>query len=145
MDTESKVATGLFVASMAVVGIHGFIAHGFGNGVLFLIIMLVALSIHVGLGLVACLTIAKVMGSSFGLLGHAIIKLAGIIAATAALDVLLPSGMGIVSLTIYLALLFFLFELEWAEVIGFALALWVLKIGVVIAIGSVLASMFAAG
>ncbi len=100
-------------------GAHGVIA--------ILTLDAVQLCILVPLGILACFFAAKLLQTSFGTIGSAILKLATLVVVADAISMLpliFPFGL-LLTFVVYVILLAWLFELEAADVFYFALIMWV--------------------
>jgi hypothetical protein len=101
------------------------------------VIFVVAL-IEAALGIVAAYVTASLLGTGFGELRSAFVKLAGIIIFCGALGALIPFG-GIVVFFVYFGLLIWLFQLEVYEAVVFSVVLWVTRLVVRLAAAGMIA------
>ena len=90
-------------------------------------IVAVAAVLETVLGILAAYVTSSISGISFGELGTAALKLAGILVFTGALAFLIPFG-GFIAFFVYLGLLVWLFELDMREAMLFAVVLWIMRL-----------------
>jgi hypothetical protein len=100
--------------------------------------------IEVALGVVACYVTARLMDTSFGYLGSATLKLAGILTFTSGVSALTGMLGWLLAILAYLGLLMWLFDLDALEAIVYAFVLWVVRIVVVMGVMVVLAGLIGA-
>lgn len=123
---EYKVPGALIGVSMLIYGAF-FYWHLGGEGlVVGSLIMISATIIEVILALGACFITAKLLGTSFGNLGSAIVKLTAIVLFPSAVGLILPGGW-IWTIIFYLGLLYALFDLDGWEPIYFAVILYAIE------------------
>jgi hypothetical protein len=105
-----------------------------------LAIQIAGLVIGVFLGIIACYVTASLLGTSFGYLGSAALKLAGIFTFPTAVSQLVPFGW-LLSLILFFGLLTWLFNLDWFEALIFTFVLWGVRIGFIFGLAMLLASL----
>lgn len=140
LDTnEDKVALGLLVSGVVILGWVGLSHAGVAGAAVILLVYGLYAAISVVAGVAAAFATAYLMNASFGLFNSAVLRLAGIIVFTAALAVAIPYG-GWLALLVYIGLLFWLFELEPFEILVFTIILWIIRF----LLGLILAAMLLA-
>ena len=137
--TEDKVALVLLVLGSALLWWVGLSGAGVAGAVVVLVAYGLYAVISVIAGIAAAYATASLINASFGLLHSAVLRLAGIIVFTAAISVAIPYG-GLLSLLVYIGLLFWLFELEPFEILVFTIILWVVGFLVGLALVAMLVS-----
>ena len=96
------------------------------GAMIMLVLLLIQLVLGVSIGIAACFATGYLLGTSFGYLGEACIKLAAIFTFPMAVAVLVPGGicvMVIVFPLLYFGLLLWLFDLQFLEGFFFTLVL----------------------
>jgi len=107
----------------------GFLTGGSAGLVAMVIYLPVRLIVQVILGVIACFITARFMGTSFGYLKSALVKLAAIFVFPSAATFFIPWVGGIIAILLYWKLLEWLFELEALETIMLAIVIWFVNIG----------------
>jgi hypothetical protein len=106
------------------------------DGILGMLIYLpIRIAVQVTLGVVACFITAKIMGTGFGDLKSAIIKLAAIFMFPGAVTFFIPYVGWLMALVLYWGMLEKLFELEAMETIVLAVVIWLVNLGAIIFLG----------
>jgi hypothetical protein len=85
----------------------------------------VTLAFKLVIGTVACLLTSKIMGTAFGYVGSALLKLAAVFIFPGAVTLFIPWIGWLVALLLYWGLLEWLFELDALESIVFVIVIWV--------------------
>lgn len=98
----------------------------------------VLMVVQAALGIGAAFLVAMVIGSSFGELRSAGVKIAAILFFCAGIGVWLPMG-GLVVLFVYLGLLMWMFGLQMYEAVIFAIVFSVVRFGVYLALAGLIA------
>jgi hypothetical protein len=127
--TEYRAPLVLLAVGFVVMLIQAGMAESAGGFVITIVFRLIGLVIGVAVGIGACFLVASMMGTSFGYLRSAIVKLAGVFAFTSALSGFV-GGWGLnwlITVPVYLGLLMWLFELYLYEAFVYALVLWVVQ------------------
>src|SRR5690606_8438382 len=106
-------------------------------GVVMGIIFVIAV-VETIVGIAVAYVTAAVLGTSFGELRTAVLKLAGILVFSGAIAFILPLG-GLISLAIYFGLLMWFFGLEVYEAVIFAILFSLARVLVVLGIGGMFA------
>lgn len=122
----------LIAAGFGISASYGLIHNGVAGLAGIAIYTSVATVVRVGLGVIACLITARIMGAAFGYAGSALLKLAAIFLFPSAVELFLPSIAGwIVGLILYWGLIEWLFELDAMETIVFAVVIWLVNIAAI--------------
>lgn len=123
---EAKIALGLLVIGVLLLCARALFFAGAAGAMIMLVLLLIQLVLGVSIGIAACLATGYLLGTSFGYLGEACIKLAAIFTFPMAVAVLVPGGicvMVIVFPLLYFGLLLWLFDLQFLEGFVFTLVL----------------------
>jgi hypothetical protein len=136
-DSQSSPKDYLIPGILMGVGILIFLTYAFiMGGTAGLAAMAVYLPIRlvmmVVLGVIACFITARIMGTGFGYLKSAIVKLAAIFIFPAAATFFIPWVGWLLALLLYWKLLEWLFELEALETVVLAIVIWFVNIGAMI-------------
>jgi hypothetical protein len=133
-DTESDPKDYLIPGVLLSIGILIFLAWsvilgGLTGLAVMAVYLPIRLVVQVVVGVIACFFTARIMGTSFGYLKTAIIKLAAIFVFPAAATFFIPWVGWILALLLYWKLIEWLFELEAMETIVLAIVIWFVNIG----------------
>ncbi len=141
-ETEVKIGAGLFI--VGAVGLEVFAASN--TGAMGLIIAIIIYGGYIAgsviLGVVAAFITAAVLGASFGEVKSAIIKLAGIIAFSSLVSAAVGSGW--ISGLCFGGLTMWLFDLDYVELIVFAVVMMILNITLLVVLRTAVAGAGAA-
>lgn len=129
---DRRAPYALLIAGVAIVLGNTLIHHGPIDAIAAFGWLAIAMIIGVGLMAVACLITAKLLGTSFGDLGAALLKLAAIfVLPTAVAGLLPPWWSSLISTALYFALLLWLFDLEVYEAAVFTLVMILIRWAIV--------------
>lgn len=132
----------LLAAGLITFVIAGFVEGGVDTAAGIILFVLARFFFMIILGIPACFLAAKILGTSFGLFHTAVLKLAAIAVVPPAAGMLLPFAGGWVGWMIYLALLEWLFDLEFYEAVVFAVVLAGMQIlTVVLIVGYIMSAL----
>jgi len=101
-----------------------------------LLALLIWLGVGVALAVGACFLAASMLKTSYGNLGPAILKLAACFAFPTAVAMVIPVFGWVVSLALYLALIAWLFELDFWDVIATAVIIWLVRLVTLLVVAS---------
>lgn len=135
--SEFVAPLALLVAGLLLFGFGAFMQAGAGTAAQVMAIVFIVAAVQTVVGIGAAYLTAAMIGTSFGELRTAFVKLAGIIVFSSAIAFLIPFG-GIVSLFVYFGLLLWLFELEMYEAVAFAFIFAIIRVGVMAMISGML-------
>ncbi len=127
-DTEKAIPAVLLAAGLITFVIAGFVVGGLETAGGVVVYVLLRVFFVVALGIPACFLAARLLGTSFGLLHTAVLKLAAIAVLPPAVGMLIPFTGEWVGWILYFALLEWLFELEFYEAVVFTLVLFAMQI-----------------
>ncbi len=127
----------LLAAGVLAYLVHAFVKSGMGGVGGMLLYLPIQIIVQVIVGVVACLLTVRIMGTTFGYLTSAIVKLAAIFVFPTSVTAFIPYVGGLIALIIYWGLLEWLFELDPMETIVLSLVIWGLNAGVILLLATV--------
>jgi hypothetical protein len=126
------IPSALLALGIVIYLLYAFIVGGAAGLQGMLVYLPVRLLVQVVLGVAACMITVKIMGSAFGYLGSAILKLAAIFVFPSAATFFIPHVGWLIALLLYWGLIEWLFELDAMETIVLAIVIWCVNAGAIL-------------